>query len=271
MDVPYGWHFAVLCLAQGAIVAASWRQPLRRGGSRAVGVAVPVIVFGVGLAATRGGDWGTQALTDLATFGTPVAAAAVGLLWHWRLPWVYVAAAPIAWIVAWQADGLVADTASLALIAGACLAFAAVIATFTPPWALAVGLVVLAIVDSILVFSDQVRPGTDALHAVIPATVGGTPLPALQDATFGRALFGWLDVLAPALGATLLVGWPPRRLVAALLTGVAALAWGLLLSVSDQVPGTVPPLVAVLAWASTRRHRSPTAHLAGWTARPGPL
>ena len=169
------------------------------------------------------------------------------------MPWAYALVAPVAWVVAWRADGRPADIAGLILIAGACLTLAAVIGAFTPPWALAAGLVVLAIVDSILVFSDQVRPGTDALHAVIPVGAGGRPLPALQDATLDNALFGWLDILAPALCAVLLTGPARRRNVAAVLTAVAALGFGMVLAVSDQVPGTVPPLVAVAVWFVTRR------------------
>ncbi len=266
VDLPYGWTFAALCLVQGVLVAASWQHPVRRGGSQLVGIAVPVAVFFIGLAATRGADWATESISHLATFGTPIAAAAVGVVWGWRHPWVYVLAAPVAWVVAWRADGLVGDAASIALIGAACLTLAAIIATFTPPWALAAGLVALAIVDSILVFTDQVRPGTQALHAVIPPSLGGTPLPALQDATFGRSLFGWLDILAAALGATLLAGMPARRVVAAVLTAIAALALGLLLAVTHQVPGTIPPLVAVLAWGLASRLRPPRGTPTMWTA-----
>jgi hypothetical protein len=253
VTVPYGISYAVLCLLQGALVAPAWRRPFRLGRSRLVGVAVPIVVFMIGLAATRGADWSTEAVAHLATFATPVLAAAVGVVWGWRMPWAYAALALAAWVVAWRVDGLPADIAGVVLIAGACLTLAAVIGSFTPPWALATGLVVLAIVDAILVFADQVHPGTEALHAVVPVGAGGRPLPALQDATLDRSLFGWLDILAPALCAVLLTGPARRRLVAAVLTAVASLAFGLILAVSDQVPGTVPPLAAVAVWFVTRR------------------
>jgi hypothetical protein len=257
VDFPYGPAFAFLCLFQGLLVAPAWRRPWRAGASRLVGIALPIVVFLIGLAATRGTDWSVEAVSHLATFGTPVAAAAVGYVWGWRMPLLPVVAAPALWILEWRADGLTADIAGLALIGAACLTLAAVIAAFTPPWALAAGLVVLAVVDSILVFTDQVRPGTQALHAVVPPTAGGMPLPALQDATLDRALFGWLDILAPALCATLLAGAGARRIAAAVLVAVAALAFGLLLAVADQVPGTIPPLVAVGVWlaAGAGSHR----------------
>ena len=263
MAFPYGISYAVLCLLQASLVAPAWRRPFRLGHSRLVGVALPIAVLTVGLTATRGGDWSTRAVADLATFATPLVAAAVGFAWGWRQPWAYAALAPAAWIVAWRADGLWADAAGVALIAAACLTLAAVIGAFTPPWALAAGLVVLAIVDATLVFSDQVRPGTDALHAVVPVGAAGRPLPALQDATLGHALFGWLDILAPALCAVLLAGASRLRVGAALLTGLAALAFGLILAVSDQVPGTVPPLVAVAVWSVAKRPHPAHAVAAG--------
>lgn len=253
MTFPYGISYAVLCLLQGALVAPAWRRPFHLGRSRLVGVAVPIAVLLIGVAATRGADWSTNAVADLATFATPLLAAAVGFVWGWRQPWAYAALAPGLWVVAWLADGLGADIAGIALIAAACLTLAAAIGAFAPPWALAAGLVVLAIVDSTLVFSDQVRPGTDALHAIVPVAAGGRPLPALQDATLDRALFGWLDILAPALCAVLLAGPARPRLTAAVLTGIGALAFGVILAVTDEVPGTVPPLLAVAVWFVVRR------------------
>lgn len=258
MTFPYGPAFAVLCLFQGLLVAAPWCRPVRRRASRLVGLAVPIVVFGIGLVATQAAEWSTEAVAALATYGTPVAAAAVGYMMRWRMPLLPALAAPAAFVVAWRADGLVADVPSVALIGAACLTLAVAIATFTPPWALAAGLVVLAIVDTILVFSNQVAPSTEALHSVVPAAVGGRPLPALQDATLGRALFGWLDMLAPALAATLLAGPARRRLVAASATAAASLAWGFMLHVSSSIPGTVPPLVAVAIWALSDRPRPTT-------------
>jgi hypothetical protein len=54
---------------------------------------------------------------------------------------------------------------------------------------------------------------------------------------------GWLDLLAPAL-----LGVVARaRLRAAVVTGVAAAAWGLLLAVTSTLPATVPVLAGLLA------------------------
>jgi len=260
VDFPYGGAFAALCVLQGVLVAAPWRRSPQISRSRLVGVALPIAVFGIGLAAARGAHWSTRLVADLATFATPVLAAATGWVWGWRRPWLFAAAAPAAWVVAWRADGLAADACAVALIAGACLTLAAAVAALTPRWTLALGLVVLACVDAVLVFSDQVRPATEALHAIVPVSAAGRPLPALQDATLGSALFGWLDILAPALAATLLAGDDRRRLAGAAMTAAAALALGLLLAVSSEVPGTVPPVAAVAVWfVATRARAAATA------------
>jgi hypothetical protein len=89
-----------------------------------------------------------------------------------------------------------------------------------------------------------VQPVTNALHAArLP---GG--IPHLQDATFGDARMGWLDLLAPALLAMVV----RARVRAAVATGLAASAWGLLLFFVSTVPATVP-VPAGLAFARARR------------------
>jgi hypothetical protein len=114
---------------------------------------------------------------------------------------------------------------------------------FAPRWSLAVGLVALAILDVILVWGTaQVGPATTALHHAAVPSAAGHPIPRLQDATFGSATMGWLDFAAAAL-----LGVVARaRLRAAVVTGLAAGAWGLLLLVTTTVPATVPTLAGLL-------------------------
>ena len=116
-------------------------------------------------------------------------------------------------------------------------------AAFAPRWSLAVGLVALAILDVVLVWgTSQVGPATTALHHAAVPSAAGHPIPRLQDATFGSATMGWLDLAAAAL-----LGVVARaRLRAAVVTGVAAGAWGLLLLVTSTVPATVPTLAGLL-------------------------
>jgi hypothetical protein len=79
-------------------------------------------------------------------------------------------------------------------------------------------------------------------------------LPILQQATFGSALMGWLDLLAPALLGVVVA--ERRKLAAAVATGVAAGLWGLLLLTTSEVAATVPVLAGLaLASAPARRRR----------------
>ena len=112
-----------------------------------------------------------------------------------------------------------------------------------PNRSLAAGLVVLCAIDVVLVWATpQVGPATTALHGAPLPTAAGHPIPRLGDATFGSATMGWLDFAAAALLGVIVT----RRLRAAVATGLAAGAWGLLLVVTATVPATVPTLVGLL-------------------------
>jgi hypothetical protein len=82
-------------------------------------------------------------------------------------------------------------------------------------------------------------------------------LPNLQQATFGSALMGWLDLLAPALLGVVVAG--RTKLGAAAITGIAAGLWGLLLLVTSEVAATVPVL-AGLAFAAVDARRGRLRH-----------
>jgi hypothetical protein len=217
-----------------------------------VGLLVPAALLGVGVAVLGAASWGPHALALLATFGTPLLAAAGGILSGRRLWWLWPPAALGLWLVAWQADGLVRAAAGVALVAGACLAAAATAALVAPAWSIQLGLLALAVLDVVLVWgTTRVETATSALHAAVPPSVAGTPLPRLQDATFGSALMGWLDLLAPALLGV--VATRRRKLVAAGVTGLAAGLWGLLLFVTTEVAATVPVVAGVVVVHATRR------------------
>lgn len=251
MALPYGWTFAVLCVFQGILVALGWRRRWQLGASKLIGVVLPVGALAIGLAATRQSGWSTTALATIATLGAPLAAMAASAALGYQ-PSIAIVLTPIAFVIAWRMDGLVSDAASVAIIGAACLSIATLIAAAAPQRAIAIGLVVLAIVDAVLVFRGHVATSTVTLHAVEPPVAAGHPLPALQDATLGNSLYGWLDILAPALAGMLFPAERARRMFAGVMTAVAALIWALLLGLTDQIPGTVPALAAVLVWATTR-------------------
>jgi len=238
-----------LSLAQGVTVATPVRQRRRRGAA-AVGIVVPVAALGIGVGLLRAFSAGPDALAVLGAVATPLLAACSGRLLGWRLPWATVPAASALFLLAWQASSLAGQAAGVALIALACLSVAAAVATVTSRGAIEVGLVLLAVVDVILVWgTPQVEPASTALaHASLPTLslplLPSKPLPSLQQATFGSAQMGWLDLLAPALLGAVVV--PAVRLRAAVATTLAACGWGLLLAVTSTVPATVPVLAGLL-------------------------
>ena len=206
-------------------------RPQRRGW---IGVALPAVALGIGIVVLRAISGGPHALALVAAIATPFLAAAQPK----RAP-----VAVLLWLVAWRADGLLAQGASVALVALAAVTAAEVAGAFAPRWSLAIGLIALAILDVVLVWgTSQVGPATTALHHAAVPSAAGHPIPRLQDATFGSATMGWLDFAAAAL-----LGVVARaRLRAAVVTGVAAGAWGLLLLVTTTIPATVPTLAGLL-------------------------
>ena len=123
-------------------------------------------------------------------------------------------------------------------------------AALAPGSWLTAGLVGLVILDCIFVWGDrQVEPAMQALQAAAPPSVGvGHPLPSLQQGELGTATMGWLDFAAPALLAIL----TRDRVRAAVATGLAGAAWGLLLLVTSPIAAT-PPVLAGLVAGGRRR------------------
>jgi hypothetical protein len=216
---------------QAAVVLVPRRAAGRFGW---FGALVPALALAVGVAVLRVFAGGPHALALLAAVATPALAAANAR----RAP-----LAAVAWLVAWLAGGLVAQLAAVGVIALAAVTLAELASRVAPPRSLAVGLVLLTLLDVVLVWgTPQVEPATTALHHAAVPTAAGHQLPRLQDATFGSATMGWLDLVAPAL-----LGVVARfRLRAALATGLAAGAWGLLLLVASELPATVPALAGLL-------------------------
>ncbi len=217
---------------------------------------VPAALLAAGVAISDAVPQGAHWLALLATFGTPVLAAAGGVLRHSPRRWLWPPVAAALWIAAWLGSGLAQEAAGVALIAGACVAAASAAALVAPAWSLRTGLVALAALDVVLVWGTAgVQQATNALQATPLPHAAGTPLPSLQQATFGSAAMGWLDLLAPALLGVVVGG--RRKLAAAAVTGVAAGIWGLLLLATAEVAATVPVLagLAFAAVPDARRRR----------------
>jgi hypothetical protein len=222
-----------------------------------VWLAVPAGLLGAGVLIINVVPEGPHWLARLATFGTPVLAAAGGFFKGSPRWWLWPPAAAGLWLGAWLAGGLVQDAAGVTLVAGACLAAASAVALVAPAWSIRVGLVALAVLDVILVWGTlSVRHATTTLENIAPPQAAGMPLPSLQQATFGSALMGWLDLLAPALLGVVVAG--RRKLLAAVIVGIAAYLWGYLLftDATNEVAATVPVLAGLgFATADARRSR----------------
>jgi hypothetical protein len=202
----------------------------RARGDRLIWAVAPALALAVGIAVLRLFAGGPHALALLGAVATPALAGAGRVK------------APVAltlWLIAWLASGRLAQAAAVALVALAATTIAEVAARVAPRRALALGLVLLAILDVVLVWgTPQVEPASQALHAA-PLPAG---IPALQDATFGGAMMGWLDFVAPALLGVVVL----HRLRASVVTGLAAGAWALLLFVTGTIPATVPVLAGLI-------------------------
>ena len=213
-------------------------RPSRRpatGRLRWLGLALPAAALATGILVLRLVADGPHALALAAAVATPALAVAN----RRRAP---LAAA--LWLAAWPGHGLAAQAAGVGVIALAAVTIAEVARSLAPPRWLALGVFALTVLDVVLVWGTaQVGPATTALHHASVPSAAGHPLPRLQDATFGSATMGWLDLVAPAL-LGVIVG---RRLRAAVVTGITAGFWGLFLLATSTVPATVPTLAGLLA------------------------
>jgi hypothetical protein len=217
----------------------------------AIGLLVPGAALVVGVAIARASS-GAVFLADLAAIASPVLAASAGFMRRWRHPWLPLLVVPPLYAVAWfWPQSLVGQGASVAVIAGACLAVAGAVAGLAPPRWIAVGLVGLVVLDCVLVWGDrQVGPAANALQAATPFALFGHALPSLQQAQFGSVQLGWLDLAAPALLGLVV----ERRLAAFAATAAAAGLWDLLFFVTPLIAATPP----VLAGLAVGRVRAPT-------------
>jgi hypothetical protein len=245
VTLPFWISDAVLISTQASLVAlpAAPHPPVLR---RLHGAAWALVPAGsiAGVVALLGLFPGTaDFFTYLALIATPLLAAfALGYIVRGARPLWALAALPLL-LVAWAEKGsLVGDATALALTALGCLTLGWLLAAITPTRWLKVGIVVAAIVDSYLVFSNLLEQPNATLNAAAPA--GG--LPQLQYVLFGSAVMGYGDFfIAGVLGGVLLAEkTPPVPVAVACL--VLAAAFDLLFFVTDTLPATVPVALALI-------------------------
>lgn len=258
--MPAFWiSIGVLSLVQGAIVAlpGTLRMPwlAARAHSRLWALVPPFSVIGFVIVGSIATSLSATGLTYLALVAVPVLAAlALGWLMRGARPRNALLAAGL-FVLAWvDRGGLAGQAAALVLSSLSCVALGVLLAAVTPAGWLAVGIVVMAIADSILVVSDLLQAPNEALNGAHPA--GG--LPMLQSAVFGSALMGYGDLfIAAALGGLLAsyLGWAWQLRGAAtamLLAGI----FDLLFFLVDELPATVPVALTLVLLERGRRRRS---------------
>jgi hypothetical protein len=243
--LSFGLSIGFLSLAQGLIVtlpgAGSFPvlEALRNPWWAIVpGGSIVAFVLAVGARPETAED-----LTYLALIGVPVlAAVALGWVVRGARPSFGLAVVPV-FLLAWkEPTTLVGEAAALSLSALSCVTLGALLAAVAPARVLKAGIVVMAVIDTILVTADLLQ----APNAVLNAASPGSGLPQLQRVVFGQAVMGYGDIfIAAALGAVLASAWPAQRR-AALLTGVLALAFDLLFLVVSELPATVPIAAALV-------------------------
>jgi hypothetical protein len=170
--------------------------------------------------------------------------AALALGWAMRgARWpLAVLAAPLL-AVAWTSQTAAAgELCGLALTALSCVTLGRLLAGVAPsPW-LKAGIVAMAIVDAILVFSNGLEQPNAVLNAAVPAP----GLPQLQYVSFGPANLGYGDLFVAGVFGGVLAVEGARAWRWALATWALGEAFTLLFYVTDTLPATVPVAVAVL-------------------------
>jgi hypothetical protein len=181
----------------------------------------------------------------------PGAALALGWARRGARPALALLAAPLL-ALAWASQTTAAgELAGLALTALSCVTLGRLLAGVAPaPW-LKLGIVAMAVVDAILVFSNGLEQPNAVLNAAVPAP----GLPQLQYVSFGSASLGYGDLfVAGVLGGVLAVeGARAGRW--ALVTWALAEAFTLLFYVTDTLPATVPVAVALIVREALRARR----------------
>jgi hypothetical protein len=182
----------------------------------------------------------------------PGCALALGWAAHGARPPLALLAAPLLAIAWADQDSRAGQLATIALIAGSCVTLGRLLAGAAPLTLLKLGIVAMAITDSILVFGNELQ----APNAVLVAASPGPGLPQLQSAAFGAASLGYGDFFAAAVVGGILAMEGRDQVLAALMLLAVSLAWDQLFLVVDTIPATVPPAIVVVAYEAVRAARS---------------
>ena len=230
-----------LCVA---LPAAGVPAVLLRLGGRSWALVAPASVV-VSVVAITVASASADVITWVAFLLVPVGCAlALGWAAHGARPWLAVLTVfPLAAALA-APDGPAGRVGRLVLIVGSCVTVGRLLAAATPVTLLKVGVVAMAVVDTVFILGDLFGDQNALFNSAAPAA----GLPRLQVAEIGNVSTDYGDFfVAGVVGGILALERRPQVL-AAVLTFAAANLWNQLFAVVDSLPGTVPPAVVMVGF-----------------------
>jgi hypothetical protein len=240
-----------LCVA---LPAAGIPAVLLRLGGRGWALIAPVSVVLSVLAIAAAAE-SADALTWIAFVLVPIGCAlALGWAAHGARPWLALLTLPLLAAALAAPDDPLGRAARLIMIVGSVVTVGRLLAGAAPLLWLKLGVVAMAVIDSVFIFGDLWGDQNAAFNAAAPAE----ELPRFQVADVGDVSTDYGDYFVAGLVGGILAAERRRQALAALATLIAAEAWNQLFLVVDSLPGTVPPAVVMLgfeAWNRLRERR----------------
>jgi hypothetical protein len=243
---------SILISTQAALVAAPAagvpRWLLRLGG-RAWALILPLSIAIV-VAAIALVPEVANALTWVSLILIPPGAMlALGWAMHGAKPG-YAAIAVVLFIFCWAETGtLLGDAAAAALTALSTITLGRLLAGLVAGVWLKAGLVAMAIIDTILVFGNQLQGPNATLNAAVPAPGA----PQLQYLELHYASMGYGDVFVAGVLGGVLAAEGTRQWPAALMVLGVSILWDLLFFHFNTLPATVPVAIVVVLLELWRR------------------
>jgi hypothetical protein len=265
----------VLVAAQAACVALpaaglpSWLQRFRGGAwALVLPLCIAVVVFGIDLLPESATILSWAALLLI----PPGCALALGWAMHGARPALALLAI-LALALVWATqESRAGELATIFLIAGSCVTLGRLLAGAAPLTLLKLGIVAMAVIDSILVFGNQLQAPNATLIAAVPAH----GLPQLQSASIIHAGLGYGDFFAAGVLGGVLAAEGRPQLAAAIGVLVASLAWDQMFFFYDTLPATVPVAFVLVVielravWRGTGRPRTARGARRPPGSSPGP-
>ena len=244
----------VLTIAQAACIAAPatglprWAERFRGPAwALILPLCIVVVIVGIQLVPET-----ADVLTWVALILVPIGCAlALGWAAEGARPWLAVLAAPLL-VLAWtHQHDRAGQIATIILIAGSAVTAGRLLASVAPLTLLKAGVIAMAVIDAVMVFSGSLEAPNQVLVSAVPAT----GLPQLQSASFGGWGMGYGDFFAAAVVGGILAaeGWPKLPGAAAMV--VVAVCWDQLFLVYDVLPATIPPALVLVGYEIWRRRR----------------